>query len=83
MSQGGIKTISPGLRIVTVLLPLETSIPVFPLPIQSTGYITRTPNGSTCVKRMLRIRGWLADYFTDVKSWEEGARPIATLILTA
>ncbi len=27
--------------------------------------------------------GWLADFQTDVKSWEETARPIALLILTA
>ena len=27
--------------------------------------------------------GWLADYFTDIKSWEVEVRPIATLILTA
>ena len=38
------------------------------LPIQSTGYVTRT-RGSTCVKRTLRMRIRLADYFTDESPW--------------
>ena len=37
---------------------------LFSLPIQSTGYVTRT-RGSTCVKRTLRMRSRLADFGTD------------------
>ena len=92
-------TTSPGLRMVTVLLPLETSIPtafiedtplecisngqyqIFSLPVQSTGYHA---NGRFNLRKTNAANeGWLADYFTDAKSWEVTARPIAILILTA
>ena len=93
-------TISPGLRMVTVLLPLETSIPtafitdtplgcisngqyqIYSLPVQSTGYHTNA-FGFNLRKTNAANEGWLADCFTDAKSWEVSARPIALLILTA
>jgi len=52
------------------------------LPIQSTGDITRTRKFNLR-KTNAANEGWLADYFTDVKSWKGEARPIALLILTA
>lgn len=80
ISRGGMRITSPGLRIVTVLFPLETSIPTAfmiktPLKRISVGvqggipdlliaysiyWEFHTNEGSTCVKRMLRMRaGWL------------------------
>lgn len=92
------RTTLPGLWMVTVLLPLETSIPtafipgtplkrisngqyqIYSLPVQSTGYHTNA-FGFNLRKTNAANEGWLADYFTDVKSWEDSARPIALLIL--
>ena len=47
--------------------------------------VTRThlKGGSTCIKRTLRMKSWLADCFTGAKPKEESAIPIALNILTA
>ena len=39
--------------------------------------------GLTCIKRTLRMKILLADYFTGAKSKEKSAIPIAFIILTA
>ena len=44
---------------------------------------THPEGGSTCIKRTLRMKSWLADSFTDAKSKEVSAIPIALIILTA
>ena len=47
--------------------------------------VTRThlKGGSTCIKRTLRMKSWLADFHTGVKPKEVSAIPIALNILTA
>ena len=47
--------------------------------------VTRTHpgGGSTCIKRTLRMKSWLADLKTGAKPKEDSAIPIALIILTA
>ena len=53
---------------------------VYSLLVQSTGYHT---NGRfNLCKTNAANEDWLADFKTDVKSWERMARPVVILILT-